>query len=108
MLTELPYSKAPGLRPFLNEVRQRTADGVTIAMAAPYPTWEGGYDYCYARSLYILAGRRVVPLLDPQDRFHPEQLARAKYVAAYRTAPSFAGFVEVWRSADGALLKRQQ
>lgn len=108
MFVELPYRKAPGLRRFLQDVRARTHDGDSIAIAAPYARWDGGYDYCYARSLYSLAGRRVLPLLDPQDRFHPENLARVTHVAAYRSDPRTDGFAAVFRSADGVLLQRQR
>ena len=107
MLVELPFRKTPGLRRFLNDVRAHTRDGDSIAIAAPYTKWEGGYDYCYSRALYPLAGRRVLPLLDPADRFHPETLAAASHIAAYRSEPVFAGFAPVWRSNDGVLLARQ-
>src|SRR5947208_17127379 len=66
VLTELPYRKLPGVREFLLEVRERTKEGDAIAIAAPLhraPRWEGGYDYLYARALYLLAGRRVVPVI---------------------------------------------
>lgn len=106
-LIELPYRRVPGLRTFLADVAARTHNGDTIAIVTPFTRWEGGYDYCYARSLYPLAGRTVIPLLDPDDRFHPERLSRANYVAAYRQAPTFPGFAMVARMPDGTLLQRQ-
>jgi hypothetical protein len=109
VLTELPYRKLPGSRQFLLDVRAHTRDGDAIAIAAPLhraPRWEGGYDYLYARALYLLAGRRVVPLIDPGDRPHPENLAAATYIAAYRSQPSIPGFAVVWRGRDGVLLRR--
>jgi hypothetical protein len=109
MLTELPYRKLPGLRQFLLDVRERTPRGSVIAVAAPLTRthdWEGGYDYIYARALYPLAGRRVVPVLDPDNRFLAQNLAEANYVAAYHSAPRVDGFVEVWRGRDGVLLRR--
>lgn len=108
MLTELPYSKTPGLRRFLNDVRARTKRGDTIAIAAPFATWDGGYDYVFARSPYTLAGRRVLPLIDEADRPRPENLARADYVAAYRVNATVPSFDVVWRSADGVLLRRRR
>jgi len=109
LLTELPYRKLPGLRQFLLDVRARTQKGAVIAMFAPLTRtreWEGGYDYLYGRALYPLAGRRVVPLLDPENRFQPQNLAEADYVAAYHAGPQIEGFVEVWRGPSGVLLRR--
>jgi hypothetical protein len=111
MLTELPYRKLPGLRQFLLDVRARTERGSVIAIAAPLTRtrdWEGGYDYVYGRALYPLAGRQVVPLLDPENRFQPQNLAEARYVAAYHSAPSLPGFAEVWRGPSGVLLRRSR
>jgi hypothetical protein len=108
MLTELPYKKLPGVRSFLLGVRARTEDGDAIALAATLHRghWQGGYDYLYARSLYLLSGRHVLPLLDPADQPHPENLSQAKYIAAYRSDPQTPGFALVWRGDDGELLRR--
>jgi hypothetical protein len=102
MLRELPYTKAPGLRRFCAEVALRTPPRSRIAIAAHWTEWEGGYEYVYARALYPLAGREVVALTGP----HPSPLADVDWIAAYRTEPSVPGFTTVWRSGDGALLRR--
>jgi hypothetical protein len=70
------------------------------------PKWDGGYEYYYARSLYPLAGRRVVPLLGADDAAHPENLRQADVVMAFRGAPQLDGFAVVWRGANGSLLRR--
>lgn len=106
MLLELPYRKTPGLRLFLEGVRAHTRTGDAIAVASPFTTWDNGYEYVYARSTYVLAGRRVLVLRDPADRPQPQNLARADYVAAYRVNVALPGFVEVWRGPDGILLRR--
>lgn len=109
MLAALPYQKLPGSRRFLLDVRARTHEGDAIAIAAPLQRasrWEGGYDYLYARAPYLLAGRRVIPLLDAGNRQLTENLRLATYVAAYRCDPVLPGFVVVWRSPDGELLRR--
>ena len=105
-LVELPYRKLPGLRQFLLEVRARTRPGDVIAVDAPGTTWDRGYEYYYGRSLYPLAGRHVLPLLDPQDRAHREELARATYVAVYGGPEEIPGFKLVWYGEHGALLRR--
>lgn len=97
MLTELPYRKAPGLRTFLAAVRARTQRGDAIAIAAPYPSWKLGYEYVYTRSMYVLAGRRVLL---------PKDLTQASYVAAYRMNPSIPNFATVWSGPEGSLLRR--
>ena len=96
----------PGSREFLLEVRDRTSPGETVAIAAPFQQWDGGYEYLYSRSIYPLAGRIVLPLLDEQNRAHPENLRRANAVAAYRQELAIPGFVVVWRGADGVLVRR--
>lgn len=111
MLAGLPYRKLPGLKEYLLEVRARTQDGDAIAIASLYHRavrWEGGYDYLYARARYLLAGRTIVPLLDPSNRQLTENLRQATYVAAYRCDPAIPGFVVVWRGPDGELLRRAQ
>jgi len=75
-------------------VRARTHDGDVIAV---YPIG-GNRDattYFYDRSLYALAGRKVIQP-DP----------RAGYIAAYHGAPRIDGFAVVWQSEDGTLLRR--
>jgi hypothetical protein len=87
-------------------VRARTRPGDTIAVYMPFPKWLGGYQYFYARSLYTLAGRHVVALLDPDDRPHMERLGQAQWVCAYRSIPAFEHFTLAWRGRDGVLLRR--
>lgn len=123
MLADLPYRKMPGMKPFLLEVRARTADGDAVALAAPFPptarpgggddsvvktTREGAYDYLYNRASYLLAGRRLVPLPDPGGHPFPRELQNAKFIAAYRCDPAVPGFAVVWRGRDGELLRRLQ
>jgi hypothetical protein len=97
-LTELPYTKAPGLRTFLVEVERRTPRGSRVAIAAPTLEWDRGYEYVLTRSMYPLAGREVLKL--------PEELPRAEYIAAWHAAPHVGGFREIWRGRDGVLLQR--
>lgn len=105
-LIELPYRKLTGLRPFLLGVRARTRPGDVIAVDAPGYAWDRGFEYYYGRSLYPLAGRQVVPLLDAQNRPHRQELARANYVAVYGEPEEIAGFALIWRGEHGALLRR--
>ena len=109
-LTELPYRKLPGLRRFLLDVRAHTNRGDAVALYASglhhAARWEGGYDYLRERAMYPLAGRRVISLVDDDDRLRLERLSDATCIAAYRSLPSVPGFVVVWRGPDGCLLRR--
>lgn len=109
-LTELPYRKLPGLRRFLSDVRAQTHRGDAVALYAAglhhAPRWEGGYDYLRERAMYPLAGRRVISLVDDNDRLRPERLKDATCIASYRSLPAVPGFVVVWRGPDGCLLRR--
>jgi len=108
MLIALPYRKSPSLRPFLQEISKRTDRTDAIAIFAPLRHWEDGYEYVFGHASYVLAGRPVIPLMDMQSRVHPENLAEAKYVAAYGGEPSVPGFVPVWRGDGGVLLQRKR
>jgi hypothetical protein len=105
-LAARPYEKAPGLRQFLAAVRAQTHRGDVIAIAAPFPSWDRGYEYVYARSIYPLAGRDVVPLIDEHDRPRPDNFASATCLAAYGGSPKVSGFRVVWQGAGGTLLRR--
>ena len=109
-LTELPYRKLPGLRHFLLDVRAYTSRGDAVALYASglhhAARWEGGYDYLRERAMYPFAGRRIISLVDDNDRPRPERLSDATCIAAYRSLPSVPGFVLVWRGPDGCLLRR--
>jgi len=107
-LTELPYRKAPGLRLFLEHVRERTAVGDRVAIAVPGKPRYEAYDYVFARSLYALAGRRVIALVGKNDEDLSRNLAGADYLASWRSAPEPAGFEEVWRGPGGTLYRRQR
>lgn len=103
---ELQYRKLPGLHRFLEDVRARTAPDDVIAVDGAFPGWDQGYAYCYSRATYVLAGRIVLALRDPQGRLLVENLRRATHVIAYRSMPAIGGFAPIWRSADGSLLRR--
>ena len=108
-LTELPYWKLPGMRQFILQVRARTRDGDAVAIASPLhraPLWQGGYDYLFARARYLLGGRLVVPLVGEGDKPQPENVRMATHVACFRCELTVPGFVEIWRSRDGVLLRR--
>ncbi|MEO6259708.1 MAG: hypothetical protein ABIP63_05130 [Thermoanaerobaculia bacterium] len=106
-LTELPYRKLPGFRRLLETAAARTPPGARIAIALPFQQWEGGYGYGYYRASYLLPGRQVVPLLVPgEDRPALGNLRQADYVLSWRSATALPGFVAIWRSDDGTLLRR--
>jgi len=105
--TELPYRKVPGLRRLLAEVERRTPQGARILLATPHRPGEGGYSYAYARATYALAGRELVPLLDPTtEKALPLRLDTVDYIACWRACAAPEGFTAIWRSDDGVLLRR--
>ena len=105
--TELPYRKLPGLRQLLVEADRRTPQGARILLATPHKPGEGGYRYAYARALYILAGRELVPLLDPtSEKRVPLRLESVDYIACWGDCAAPRGFAVIWKSNDGALLRR--
>jgi len=90
---------------FLEAVRKRTAPGDVIAVVVPAGRWEDGYSYAYYRASYFLAGRQVLPVIGRDDRFLPENLRAARYIAAWHRALP-PGARVVMQDAGGALVDR--
>ncbi|HVT44116.1 MAG TPA: hypothetical protein VMT00_06985 [Thermoanaerobaculia bacterium] len=103
---ELPYRKLPGFRAFLVEARSITRAEERIALLVPGMRWDEGYEYAYARSMYLLAGRRVVPLVGPDDRFRPEALRDADVIVSYRGGIPFPEFETIWSGEHGVVARR--
>lgn len=99
-----PDRHAPGYPAFLEEVARRTRPGQSIAIVAPTRLWHYGYSYAYYRATYFLVGRRAVPIVDPDDSFHPERLKETDLIAAWNT-PDFHGHEVLWRGHGGVLLR---
>lgn len=106
-LTELPYQKLPGLRPLLVEVRSRTEPRSRIAIMTPSMEWSHGYEYAWARSLYLLHGRESLALVGPPDRPFVQGLERADYVACWRCTFENEQYRVVWSGPHGALSRKR-
>ena len=91
---------------FLGGVREHTRGGERVAVLVPATEWESGYSYAYYRASYLLAGREVLPLLDEQNRFHPENLQRAELVAVWRAPVPPTHRNVVWSGDGGVLVRR--
>ena len=96
--------RAPEYPRFLEEVARRTKPGQSIAIVFPTGPQHGGYGYAYQRASYFLAGRRVIPLVDREGRFHAERIAEADYFAFWNVRPSPRAMV-VWQGHRGALVR---
>lgn len=104
--TELPYRKLPGFRQFILDADARTPAGARIAIWMPLQQWEGGYGYGFYRAAFLAPAKTLVPMLTiGTDRVAPDQLASADYIAAWHGEPVVPGFVPIWRSRDGILLR---
>ena len=89
---------------FLEALRAHTVDGQTMALVVPAKQWERGYSYAYYRASYFLAGREVLPIVGPDDRPIPENVARAPMLAAWHV--NVRGGRPLWRGEGGVLLQR--
>ena len=90
---------------FMAEVRTRTAPGDTIAVVISDAEPREAYPLAYYRASYFLAGREVLPVIDPRSGAAiAENRAAARYVAAFGESPA-AGEV-VWKGEGGALYRR--
>lgn len=91
-LSRIHEVRTPGLMAFAEGVRARTPKGARIVFAADARG--------FMRATYVLAGRTMLPGSDAR------LLLECDYVAAYRREVHVPGFVEIWRSRDGVLLRR--
>ena len=91
---------------FLDGVRAHTARGDSIAIMVPARHWDDGYAYAYYRASYMLAGRRVIPLVSPDDRVLMENLQQAAYLAEWRHDLPVPQRI-VWSGAGGKLVRRR-
>src|ERR1043166_3908692 len=82
-MTRYPDRRWEAYPAFLEQVRARTKPGESIAIVVPGMRWDDGYSYAYYRASYFLAGREVLPLVNPEDGRIPQNLRAAKYVAAF-------------------------
>jgi hypothetical protein len=89
---------------FLREVARRTTPGQKIAILVPDRGWARDYAYRYYRASYVLAGRRVIPLLSPDDAVHLDRLRHADLIAAWDVEAT--GHELLWRAHGGALYRR--
>ncbi|HYS54432.1 MAG TPA: hypothetical protein VER58_11795 [Thermoanaerobaculia bacterium] len=95
--TELPYRRIPGLRKLLVDATARTPRGATVALWVPFREWEGGYGYAFRRAPFLMPEQRLVPI---------DHLGEAQYLVCWHGCPGVAGFVSVWRSQEGELMRR--
>lgn len=106
-LVELPWRKLPGFQRFLLEVRAVSRTDETIALWISPMRWMEGYEYGYVRAGYLLSGRDVMPLLNPQERFLAFNARSADLIACYRCSAPPGGFRIVGRTPDGLILRKR-
>jgi hypothetical protein len=107
VLQSVPDQRTPEYPLFLEEVARRTAPGDTIAVLVPMKDWAHGQAYAFYRASYYLAGRRVIPLMDVANRWHPERLRDARFLAAWKIPPPRGPYDIVWAGHDGVLMRRR-
>jgi len=91
---------------FLQRVRDCTRPGDSIAIVAPAMKWDDGYSYAYYRGSYYLTGREVLPLVTADDRLHPDNFYRARYIATWRAKVPPGRYRVICQAEGGALLQR--
>lgn len=102
----LPDRGFPLYARFLTAVASRTSPGQSIVIAAPMGGWGSGYAYAYYRASYLLAGRRVIPLMDKDDRMYYERLSDGDLVAFWGKGVPPGPYEVVWRGSGGVLYRR--
>jgi hypothetical protein len=101
-----PAPWSPDYPLFLQDVLAHTRPGDSIALVVPTDDWDGGYSYAYYRASYFLPGREVLPVITPENRPVPENVARARYIAAWKRRVTGLARRAVFAQHEGALLER--
>jgi hypothetical protein len=104
-LDELPYRKLPTLKGFLEDARAQLPPGATTVFLAPFPRSEQGYRYAYGRAAWVLAGHRLLPIVDNNDAILHRHLEEADVAVAWRTAPP-PGFEVIYEHPEGSVSRR--
>jgi hypothetical protein len=101
----LRFGMLPEIRPFLESVERRTAEGESVALVTPADGWMLGYRYAFYRASYVLAGRTVLPVMTPAGSSIPQNLKNADVVAAWQVELNPALFEILWRGDGGTLAR---
>ena len=101
----LPDRNTPEYPLFLRAVAERTKPGERIAIFVPMRHWNGGYAYAYYRASYFLAGRRIIPVVDPDDSAHLDRFEEADWIASWRMDLPADRFDVVWKGHQGRLAR---
>ncbi len=104
-LTAYPDGNWGEYAKFLTSVRAHSRPGDRIGIIVPVMRWDDGYSYAYYRASYFLTGREVIPLLYRTDAPIPGNLARADFLAIWRSRGPQARVV--WQGDGGVLLSRR-
>jgi hypothetical protein len=101
----LPDRFAPEYPHFLREVARRTSRGEAVAVMVPWRHWNDGYAYGYYRASYFLSGRRVIPLVDPDDTVHLQRVAEADWILSWQMPLPPDRFEVAWEGHGGLLAR---
>jgi hypothetical protein len=95
-----PDSGAPEFRPFLDEVRRTTPEGVSIGLMAPHhglkEPWPSNYT---RRAKYLLAGRSVLQVEEDEQ-------PTADYLMVLSASAPPPGYQRLWSMSGGSLYRR--
>ena len=109
MVSRVAPPGTQGYPEFLESVRERTPPGSTIALVVQPMQWdiEGGYSFWYYRASYLLAGRKVLPIVWRDGSVLIENVRTAQYIAVFRRQFPLGDRALIWKSRDGFLLSRR-
>ena len=94
--------RLPGYDRFLRELVPQIEPGKHVAIVVR-KGWGTGYAYAYYRASYVLAGRRVIPVVDPDDSVSLQRIDGADYVAAWGV--EMTGLETLWSGSGGTLYR---
>jgi hypothetical protein len=104
--TRSPQAFDPGYEQFLSEVDRIIPQGVSVGVVTGANAWPR-YFYWYYRAWYRLAGRRIVPMYEPQGVARAARVFDADYIAFWKTSTDRPKDTWVLHSDRGTLVRNR-
>lgn len=106
-LSRQPDRHDPSYPDFLRHVEESTTPGSTVLIITPNADWFVQYGYLYFRGMYLLEGRRVLPVVSRSGVVYGDRFRTADYVAAWHMQYTSPIHDTVWTTATASLSRRR-
>jgi hypothetical protein len=104
--TRSPQSFDPAYEQFLGDVDRAIPEGVSVGVVTSANGWPR-YFYWYYRAWYRLAGRRIVPMYEPQGVARAARVFDADYIMFWKAKTDRSQDAWVLQGGGGTLVRNK-